>query len=139
MTDREVYDSYTFVHLSNVAEYNFAVHLDGQLGDHQDIPGGIELPDETWEIVVHRLYMPIFIDKLKHRFPNCCIYSNYDPTKPSAAEIEQFGSYNRAKELKEISFLYRAQYMEGAWDTAAKYYSLRAKEIRGGAVAAEIV
>jgi hypothetical protein len=130
MTNDQVLECYTFVHLCNTTAYGTDVkdQLDGRLGGLQNLLSALELPDETWELVVRRNYVTELIRELTSKFPDC-VCLEYDPTKPSAAEIEQFGRYDIAKKWKEFTFLDRAQYMkEDAWDTAAKYYSLRAED-----------
>jgi hypothetical protein len=131
MTNDQILECYTFVHLCNTTAYGTDVkdQLDGRLVGLQNLPSALELPDETWELVVRRNYVTELIRELTSKFPDS-VCLEYDPTKPSAAEIEQFGQYDIAKKWKEFTFLDRAQYMkEDAWDTAAKYYTLRAEDI----------
>jgi hypothetical protein len=131
MTDNELRESYTFLHLSSVIVYKSAVphYLNGKLGDRQDIPGVLELPDETWELIVHRLYVTKLCSKLRALFPLCQVNPDYDPTEPTAADIQRF-RYDVAKWQKESAFFAREQSMRDAWPTAAKYYNLRAEDIR---------
>ena len=138
MTDGKLRESYTFLHLSNVIRYKSDVplHLDGKLGDIQDIPSVLELPDETWELTVHRQYVTELCRKLKTLFPACHVHPDYDPIEPTSADIQRFHSYDVAKWQKESAFFDREQSMRDAWPTAAKYYNLRAKDIRSGAPAA---
>jgi hypothetical protein len=106
MTDGELRESYTFLHLSNVTSYKFDVlyHLDSKLGDHQDIPSVLELPDETWELIVHRPYATELCSNLGALFPLCHVHLDYDPTEPTSADIQRFRSYDVAKWEKKSTF-----------------------------------
>ncbi|KIM93097.1 hypothetical protein OIDMADRAFT_149816 [Oidiodendron maius Zn] len=131
MTGDQVLESYTLLHLSNVTEYGKVLleHLEDQFGSLQNLPGIVELPDETWEVVVHRQYVSEFHAKLSKLFPLCCVNLDYDPMEPSKAEIERFGNYEVAKWQKEAAFIDRAQLMMDAWPKAARYYNIRAEMI----------
>jgi hypothetical protein len=133
MTTNAIRESYMFVRLSDVTKYGPAVKfkLDGQLGDHQDIASVVELPDESWELVVHRLYFTDLYVELTRQFADCCVNAEYDPTEPSPAELEHYsGKHSLAKQAKRYQFLCRAASMAGSWPIAATYYNLRAEEIR---------
>lgn len=134
MTDDQVRHSYTLVHLYGVTEYGSDVKdcLDGKLGDLWDLPCIIELPDETWELVVHWSYIEDLSTKLKRSFPSCCVLPDYDPTEVGEAETERFGHYHVVKQQTGSTFFKRAESMRDAWPIAAKYYSLRAGDIRAG-------
>lgn len=72
ITDNEDHDSHIFVLLSGVTNYGSDVkeHLIG-LVDQQDLPSVVELSDETWELLVHRLYVTELCTELKLVFPQC--------------------------------------------------------------------
>jgi hypothetical protein len=105
--------------------------LDGQLGDYQDIPGFCKLPDKTWEPVLHRSYVTELRSKLNHHSPGCCLNTAYNPTDPSAAEENRYGSRFIAQRCVHYEFMTRVEEMQRAWPIAAIYYRLPKEEEEG--------
>ena len=79
-----------FVQLYNVASNRSVVRdqLDSQLSDCQDIPSFYKLPDNTWELVVYRLYVSELRQKLKKKLPSYYLNTVYNPIEPSISEIK---------------------------------------------------
>jgi hypothetical protein len=130
MSPQQIRESYIFAQLLNVTANGSAVRsqLDGQLGDHQDLPGFCKLLDNTWELVVHQSYVTELCAKLDHHFPGCRLSTEYNPTEPSAAEVKRYGSRYMAQRCAHHEFMSRVELMHSAWPTAAIYYRLRGEE-----------
>jgi len=87
------------------------------------VPSALELPDESWEIVVLKLHLPALVDKLGKSFPGSHIDQTYDPYEPSKDEVVRFGS-DIAKFRRVCEFSIRAENMiRDACPEAAAYYS----------------
>jgi hypothetical protein len=102
------FNSYTLVRVSNLGHY--AQTLD-KLGNFDEILSIEELQDGwSWELPVHKSYLPKLKDKLREMAPHCIIESNYDPTEPNAKEVKEFG-YKKARILRSLTFRDRAERM----------------------------
>jgi hypothetical protein len=82
-----------------------------------------ELPDESWEMVVLKSYLPAFMATVVKKFPGSHIDQTYDPCKPSDNEVRTLG-YDIAEHQRYCQFLVRAENMVRApWPDTAAYYS----------------
>jgi hypothetical protein len=93
-------ESYTPIRLSNlgyrtIQEISEKLNKIGNLGQVLKV---LELPDESWEMVVLKSYLPQLKNKLFKIFPGCDIDLDYDPTEPSREEVERL--YITAKNPK---------------------------------------
>jgi hypothetical protein len=92
--------SYTTVRLANLgyrAPQEIPEKLD-EVGKLDQVPSVLELPDESWEMVVLKSYLPELENKLAKIFPGCYIDLDYDPAEPSREDIERL--YITAKNPK---------------------------------------
>jgi hypothetical protein len=100
------FDSYTLVRVSNLGHYAQTLN---KLGNFDEILSIEELQDGwSWELPVHKSYLPKLKDKLRELAPDCIIEPNYDPTEPNAKEVEEFG-YEKARILRSLAFCSRAE------------------------------
>jgi hypothetical protein len=129
MPTNEIGKLYTFARLSGVEQYGQVVigQLDRDIGDIWTVPSIVELPYESFELVVLKSCSLLLKYKLNNMFPCCDVDLNYDPTQPSTASLERFGS-NVAKFLAEESFARRAKEVYAASPLAAEYYRLKCGE-----------
>jgi len=141
------YMSYTLVRLSNLGSHKrkeISVKMD-KVGRLYEVSSALELPDESWEMVVLKSYLPELEIKLGEIFPGCHFHPNYDPTEPSREDVERLliitqnsklpaepgemvvdvkRCHTAAKILKINASSSRAIAMirEGCWPVAAAYY-----------------
>jgi hypothetical protein len=114
------FDSYTLVRVSDLGHY---AYTPDKLGNFDEILSIEELDDGSWEFPVRKSYLPTLKDKLREVVSDCIIDPDYDPTKPSAREVEEFG-YVRARILKKDKFHDRAKRMiHEAFPKAAAFYA----------------
>jgi hypothetical protein len=82
--------SYTTVRLSNLG-YRLPQEISEKLdkvGNLNQVPSVLELPDESWEMVVLKSYLLELENKLTYMFPGCDVDLDYDPTEPNREDIE---------------------------------------------------
>ena len=82
--------SYTTVRLSNLG-YRLPQEISEKLdkvGNLNQVPSVLELPDESWEMVVLKSYLLELENKLTNMFPGCDVDLDYDPTGPNREDIE---------------------------------------------------
>jgi hypothetical protein len=141
------YMSYTLVRLSNLGSHKgeeIFVKLD-KVGRLHEVSSALELPDESWEMVVLKLYLPELEIRLGEIFPGCHFDPIYDPTEPSKEDVERLfvaatnsklptepgemvedvrRCYTAAKILRIDASSSRAMAMirEKPWPVAAAYY-----------------
>ena len=114
------FNSYTLVRVSNLGHY--AQTLD-KLGNFNKILSIEDLQDGSWELPVHKSYLPTLKDKLREMVSDCIIDPDYDPTEPNAREVEEFG-YETARILSKDKFQERAErMMREALPKAAAFYA----------------
>ena len=140
------YTSYRLVRLSHPGNHSrkeIFEKLD-QVGMLHEVSSVLELPDESWEMVVLKSYLPELEIRLGRIFPGCHFHPNYDPTEPSGEDVQRLfletkssrsqvvpgemvadmkRCHAAAKMLKINAFSGRASFMirEG-WPVAAAYY-----------------
>jgi hypothetical protein len=114
------FDSYTLVRVSNLGHYAQTLN---KLGNFDEILSIEELQDGlSWELAVHKSYLPKLKDKLRELAPHCIIEPNYDPIEPNAEEVEYFG-YEKARILRSSAFRNRAERMiHEAFPKAGAFY-----------------
>ncbi|KAG9229879.1 hypothetical protein BJ875DRAFT_521732 [Amylocarpus encephaloides] len=145
-------ESYTLVRLSNLRSHKseeILAELDG-VGKLHQLASIMALPDESWEMVVLKSYLPELEDALGKMFPGCHVDPDYDPTEPSSDDIgclhmaaktlklparsgekvplmvaeDEGQSYTAAKAPKIHESSSRARTMAtDAWPVAAAYYT----------------
>ncbi|KAH6704336.1 hypothetical protein BKA61DRAFT_703164 [Leptodontidium sp. MPI-SDFR-AT-0119] len=79
------------VRLSNLGSHKreeIFVKLD-KVGRLHEVSSALELPDESWEMVVLKSYFPELEIRLGEIFPGCHFDPIYDPTKPSKEDVER--------------------------------------------------
>jgi hypothetical protein len=139
--------SYTLIRLSNLGNHKrkeIFMKLD-KVGRLHEVSNALELPDESWEIVILKSYLPELEIRLGEIFPGCHFHPNYDPTEPSREDVERLlivtknsklsaeagemvidvkRCYTAAKILKINASSSRAMAMirEECWPVAAAYY-----------------
>jgi hypothetical protein len=114
------FNSYTLMRVSNLGHY--AQTLD-KLGNFDKILSIEDLQDGSWELPVHKSYLPMLKDKLREMVSDCIIDPDYDPTEPNAREVEEFG-YEMARILSKDKFQERAErMMREALPKAAAFYA----------------
>jgi hypothetical protein len=114
------FDSYTLVRVSNLGYYAQTLE---KLGNFDEILSIEELEDGSWELPVRKSYLPTLKDKLREMVSDCIIDPDYDPTKPNAREVEEFG-YETARILSKDKFHDRAERMiHEAFPKAAAFYA----------------
>lgn len=142
------YRSYTLVRLSNLGNHKreeIFVKLD-KVGRLHEVSSALELPDESWEMVVLKPYLPELEIRLGEIFPGCHFDPIYDPTEPSREDVERHfvaaknsklpvesremvedvkRCHTAAKILRIDASSSRAMAVirEGSWPVAAAYYS----------------
>ena len=141
--------SYTLVRLTKLGKHKFeeiSVKLDN-VGRLHEVSSVLELPDQSWEMVVLKSYLPELEITLGGIFPGCHLDPIYNPTEPGRGDVERLHAaakdskslaksggaaedakrfYVAAKILKIDAFASRAMAMireEGSWPVAAAYYS----------------
>jgi hypothetical protein len=121
LMDRYDFNSYTLVRVSDLGHWAQPLKKLEKLGNFDEILSIEELHDESWELLVRKSYLPTLKDKLHKMVPDCIIEPDYDPTKPNAKEVEEFG-YKRARILRTATFCDRAERMI-PWPKAAAFYA----------------
>ena len=142
------YVSYTLARLSNLGNHKreeIFVKLD-KVGRLHEVSSAVELPDESWEMVALKSYLPKLEIRLGKIFPGCHFDPIYDPTEPSKKDVERLfvattnsnlpnepgemvedvrRCYTAAKILRIDATSSRAIAMirERPWPVAAAYYS----------------
>jgi len=111
------FSSYTLVRVSDLGQYSR--NLD-KLGNLDKVPTLEELPDESWELLVCKSYLPTLTQKLRKEVSDCVIEPGYNPLEPTAREAEELG-YEKAKWLTTRRFLERAE-RKTYWPKAAAFY-----------------
>lgn len=85
------YVSYKCVRLSNLGSHKreeIFVKLD-KVGRIHEVSSALELPDESWEMVVLESYLPELEIRLGEIFPGCHFDPIYDPMEPSKEDVER--------------------------------------------------
>jgi hypothetical protein len=76
-----IIQNYKMIQVKNVAEPLWL--SDRVCPSIQDVPSIEELLDNSWEIVVHKSYLPFLTKILHDNFPGSSIDDNFIPWKPS--------------------------------------------------------
>ena len=128
--------AYTLIRLSdlrNHEEEDFLTKLE-QLGRLHEVASVLELPDESWELVVLRAHVPTLEQKMGQSFASWRILSDYDPMELNIEEMRRSAMmpkmsatreqiYLKAKVLQKNEFVKRARIMvEEGWPIAAEMY-----------------
>ncbi len=110
----------------------------------------VELPDESWEMVVLKSYLLELENRLAKMFPGCDIDLDYNPTEPSREDVEslyltaknpkpraksgEIAAFIDVEDLKRFYVAAKARkvvassrtaiaMIREAWPTAVAYYS----------------
>ncbi|KAH8653947.1 hypothetical protein BGZ60DRAFT_419026 [Tricladium varicosporioides] len=114
------FNSFTLVRVSN---FGRRVQLLKKLAKFDEILSIEELQGGSWELLVRKSYLPRLKGELGKVVPDCNIEPGYDPTEPSAKEVEEFG-YRAAKILKTTMFHDRVERIKREpWPRTRAFYS----------------
>lgn len=98
--------------------------MDASIGKIQDVPSIQQLNDGSWELCVRKSMISTVQEKIQAMFPGSNVDINYDPTEPTAADLELcMSDYEQAKWLCGQQLLERSiKILKRGWSPAAGHY-----------------
>ncbi|KKY22695.1 hypothetical protein UCRPC4_g03198 [Phaeomoniella chlamydospora] len=93
---------YRFIRLSNLQGPDLAQKI-SSIRNLSEVFSLVELPDESWEIVVLIADSPTLENKLSQMFPGCNIDTEHDPFQPSSGDVESFCIETGSSSIRPLS------------------------------------
>jgi hypothetical protein len=120
---RHIGERYIIVRIYKLDGKNIDDRLDRIFGTISEVASIVELPDQTWEIVVLDDYLPCFVKVVRKEFRGSWVDVHYNPFQPDPDDIKYYG-YLRAQILCMIWLSERANRMiADAWEEGAAFYT----------------
>jgi len=124
---------FTLVRLSTLEHFEGSLVLDTLDKElpRREVLSVVELPDESWELVVLRSYLPKLVHRLGENLPGAHVDKTYDPCEPPEDNFLDILGYDGAKALRVYTFSVRARdLIRNAWPDAAAYYASYLEQLR---------
>lgn len=127
-----IHELYTLVRLSSEKHEEILEELDDTIGTISEVASITPLNDGSWELLVLKAYLPFLRNKIRNKYQDMTLDTEYDPVQPSQDDTECWG-LDAAKTICLGWCAKRAEErMINSWFTAKIYYAyLLEVKIRG--------